>query len=78
MFVMVETGRKRAPSSLGARGTFYVADGLVTNEVVLSLPQYEQRLQEARTERQTALDQAQTLLAENGRLTGELNAVRRT
>ena len=37
--------------------------------------QYEQRLHEARTERQAALDQAQTLLAENGRLTGELQAV---
>ena len=36
--------------------------------------QYKQRLQKARTERQTALDHAQTLLTENGRLTGELNA----
>ncbi len=39
--------------------------------------QYEQRLQEARAERQAALDQAQTLLTENGRLQGELNAQRR-
>jgi len=39
--------------------------------------QYEQRLQETRIERQAAVDQAQTLLAENGRLTGELNAQRR-
>jgi len=39
--------------------------------------QYEQRLQEARTERQAALDQAQTLLTENGQLQGELNVQRR-
>ena len=38
--------------------------------------QYEQRLQEARTERQTALEQAQALLVENGRLTGELAVLR--
>jgi len=36
--------------------------------------QYEQRLQEARSERQAALEQAQALLVENGRLTGELRA----
>jgi hypothetical protein len=34
--------------------------------------QYEQHLQEGRTERQTALDQVQALLVENERLTGEL------
>lgn len=38
--------------------------------------QYEQRLQEARTERQTALEQAQALLVENGRLSGELAVLR--
>ncbi len=38
--------------------------------------QYEHRLQEARTERQTALEQAQALLVENGRLTGELAVLR--
>ena len=37
--------------------------------------QYEQRLQEARTERQAAVDQAQALLVENGRLAGERQAV---
>jgi len=38
--------------------------------------QYEQRVQEARTERQVALEQAQALLVENGRLTGELAVLR--
>jgi len=38
--------------------------------------QYEQRLEEARMERQAALEQAQALLLENGRLTGELAALR--
>ena len=38
--------------------------------------QYEQRLQEARTERQAALEQAQALLVENGRLSGELAVLR--
>ncbi len=38
--------------------------------------QDEQRLQEARTERQTALEQAHALLVEDGRLSGELAALR--
>lgn len=38
--------------------------------------QYEQRVQEVRTERQAALEQAQALLVENGRLTGELVVLR--
>jgi hypothetical protein len=38
--------------------------------------QDEQRVQEGTTERQTALEQAQALLIENGRLSGELAALR--
>jgi F0F1-type ATP synthase membrane subunit b/b' len=38
--------------------------------------QYEQRVHEPRTERQATLEQAQALLVENGRLTGELAALR--
>jgi signal transduction histidine kinase len=54
-----------------------VSVGLVVVALGRQAAQYEQRVQEARTERQTALEQVQALLAENGRLQGELQRIAR-